>query len=31
MYISMVRVGESLGSLDQVIERLAELEEKKTS
>jgi general secretion pathway protein F len=29
MYISMVRVGESLGSLDQVIERLAELEEKK--
>ena len=29
MYISMVRVGESLGSLDQVIARLAELEEKK--
>ncbi len=29
MYINMVRVGESLGSLDQVIERLAELEEKK--
>ena len=28
MYISMVRVGESLGSLDQVIARLAELEEK---
>ncbi|HRZ25618.1 MAG TPA: type II secretion system F family protein [Spirochaetota bacterium] len=29
MYINMVRVGESLGSLDDVIERLAELEEKK--
>ncbi|HNR87543.1 MAG TPA: type II secretion system F family protein [Spirochaetota bacterium] len=29
MYISMVRVGENLGSLDQVIERLADLEEKK--
>jgi general secretion pathway protein F len=29
MYINMVRVGESLGSLDQVIDRLAELEEKK--
>jgi general secretion pathway protein F len=29
MYISMVRVGESLGSLDQVISRLADLEEKK--
>ncbi len=29
MYISMVRVGESLGSLDQVIGRLADLEEKK--
>ncbi len=29
MYISMVRVGESLGSLDQVIARLADLEEKK--
>jgi len=28
MYISMVRVGESLGSLDQVIARLADLEEK---
>jgi general secretion pathway protein F len=28
MYISMVRVGESLGSLDQVIVRLAEMEEK---
>ncbi len=30
MYISMVRVGESLGSLDQVMERLADLEEKRT-
>lgn len=29
MYINMVRVGENLGSLDEVIERLAELEEKK--
>lgn len=29
MYINMVRVGENLGSLDQVIERLADLEEKK--
>ncbi len=29
MYINMVRVGENLGSLDQVIERLAENEEKK--
>jgi len=28
MYINMVRVGENLGSLDQVIERLAEVEEK---
>lgn len=28
MYINMVRVGENLGSLDQVIDRLAELEEK---
>ena len=28
MYISMVRVGESLGSLDQVIARLADMEEK---
>ncbi|MBN2160055.1 MAG: type II secretion system F family protein [Spirochaetes bacterium] len=28
MYVSMVRVGESLGSLDQVIARLADLEEK---
>ena len=28
MYINMVRVGENLGSLDQVIERLADLEEK---
>ena len=30
MYINMVRVGENLGSLDQVIERLAELEEKRS-
>lgn len=30
MYINMVRVGESLGSLDEVIDRLAELEEKKS-
>ncbi|HOO70949.1 MAG TPA: type II secretion system F family protein [Spirochaetota bacterium] len=29
MYVNMVRVGESLGSLDEVIERLAEMEEKK--
>lgn len=29
MYISMVRVGENLGSLDQVVERLADLEEKR--
>ena len=29
MYINMVRVGENMGSLDQVIERLAEMEEKK--
>jgi len=29
MYINMVRVGESLGSLDEVFERLAEMEEKK--
>lgn len=29
MYISMIRVGESLGSLDDVIERLSEMEEKK--
>jgi general secretion pathway protein F len=28
MYINMVRVGENLGSLDQVVERLADLEEK---
>jgi general secretion pathway protein F len=28
MYINMVRVGENLGSLDQVIERLAAMEEK---
>src|SRR4030042_1593564 len=31
MYINMVRVGESLGSLDQVIERLADIEEKKSA
>ncbi len=29
MYINMVRVGENLGSLDHVVERLAEMEEKK--
>jgi general secretion pathway protein F len=29
MYINMVRVGENMGSLDQVIERLADMEEKK--
>jgi general secretion pathway protein F len=29
MYINMVRVGENMGSLDQVIDRLAEMEEKK--
>jgi general secretion pathway protein F len=29
MYVNMVKVGENLGSLDQVIERLADLEEKK--
>ncbi len=29
MYINMVRVGENLGSLDEVIGRLADLEEKK--
>ncbi|MDY6968463.1 MAG: type II secretion system F family protein, partial [Spirochaetota bacterium] len=29
MYINMVRVGENLGSLDQVVERLADIEEKK--
>ena len=29
MYISMIRVGENLGSLDEVIERLSEMEEKK--
>ncbi len=28
MYINMVRVGENLGSLDQVMERLAEMSEK---
>ena len=27
MYINMVRVGENLGSLDEVVERLAEIEE----
>ncbi len=31
MYINMVRVGENLGSLDHVIERLAEMEEKNTA
>ena len=30
MYVNMVRVGENLGSLDEVIERLASLEEKKS-
>lgn len=30
MYVNMVRVGENLGSLDKVIERLADLEEKKS-
>ena len=30
MYINMIRVGENLGSLDEVIARLAEMEEKKT-
>jgi len=30
MYINMIRVGENLGSLDEVISRLAEMEEKKT-
>ena len=29
MYVNMVRVGENMGSLDQVIERLADIEEKK--
>jgi general secretion pathway protein F len=29
MYVNMVKVGENLGSLDQVIERLADLEQKK--
>lgn len=29
MYVNMVRVGENLGSLDSVIERLAETEEKR--
>ncbi|MEW6527215.1 MAG: type II secretion system F family protein [Spirochaetota bacterium] len=29
MYINMIRVGESLGSLDNALERLADLEEKK--
>ncbi len=28
MYINMVRVGENMGSLDHVVERLAEMEEK---
>ncbi|MFC1670793.1 type II secretion system F family protein [Spirochaetota bacterium] len=31
MYVNMVRVGENLGSLDHVIERLADMEEKKNS
>lgn len=30
MYVNMVRVGENLGSLDTVIERLADIEEKRT-
>ncbi len=30
MFINMVRVGENLGSLDQVMERLADIEEKRT-
>jgi general secretion pathway protein F len=30
MYINMVRVGENLGSLDQVVERLADMEEKRS-
>jgi len=30
MYINMIRVGENLGSLDTVIERLAEIEEKRS-
>ena len=30
MYISMIRVGENLGSLDEVVARLADMEEKKT-
>ncbi len=29
MYVNMVRVGENLGSLDQVVERLSDIEEKK--
>ena len=29
MYVNMVRVGENLGSLDHVVERLAEMEEKR--
>jgi len=29
MYINMIKVGESLGSLDDIISRLAEMEEKK--
>jgi len=31
MYISMIRVGENLGSLSEVVLRLAEMEEKKTA
>lgn len=30
MYVNMVRVGENLGSLDNVIERLADIEEKRS-
>jgi len=30
MYISMIRVGENLGSLDEVMSRLADMEEKNT-
>lgn len=30
MYINMIRVGENLGSLDEVIARLADMEEKKS-
>jgi len=30
MYVNMVRVGENLGSLDNVVERLADIEEKRS-